>query len=283
MDQEDIAKLLRRGWWASRGILLFLLPLPLLIAVLVSLFRGDVDKLLFDACALTLFLTGATLTRKGFAKQAELEEKGLSVPTHTFPYKTLGASCVSLGTFVTSFLSVDHDLLFSISVASLTFLGFYLCYGLSPKSTVVKTDFNQSDASQEEWLQALSEATAKIDAIELASKNLTNEELTQRIKRIIALARQVMRTIEQSPKDLLRARKFLYVYLDGAKSVCEGYAKAHHKTAGTRQLESNFRNVLITIEDVFQQQQQRLLEKEITDLDIQIEVLNKQLKREGLY
>ena len=281
MEQDEITKLVRRGWWASRGVLLFILPLPIVIALLVSLVQGGVTKVLSDGVALSLFLAGAITTRHGFAKQAESEAKGLSVALNTVPYKTLGAGFVSLGTFVTSYFSVSHDLLFSLVVAVLTLLGFYFSYGFDLNS-VNEFDGAASEHANDEWQKALVEATEKIDAIEDASKHLANDELRQRIKRIIALARQVIKTIEQSPKDLMRARKFLYVYLDGAKSVCEGYAKTHEKAA-THELESNFRNVLITIEDVFTQQQQRLLEKEVMDLDVQIEVLHKQLKREGLY
>ena len=47
-------------------------------------------------------------------------------------------------------------------------------------------------------------------------------------------------------------------------------------------LDDNFRRVLVTIEEVFQEQQQKLLETDITDLDVQIEVLATQLKREGV-
>ena len=48
------------------------------------------------------------------------------------------------------------------------------------------------------------------------------------------------------------------------------------------ELEDNFRRVLSTIEDVFQEQQQKLLETDVTDLDVRIEVLTTQLKREGV-
>jgi hypothetical protein len=39
---------------------------------------------------------------------------------------------------------------------------------------------------------------------------------------------------------------------------------------------------LITIEDVFAEQERKLLETDLMDLDVQIEVLAKQLKREGI-
>jgi hypothetical protein len=63
--------------------------------------------------------------------------------------------------------------------------------------------------------------------------------------------------------------------------VTEGYVRTHQQ-AQSQQLEANFRNVLTTIEDVFKEQQQKLLDNDVLDLDIKIEVLSEQLKREGV-
>lgn len=280
MEQDDVVKWLRRGWWATRGTLLFILPLPLIIALFISLGRGDLSSLLADVSALALFLSGALVTKRGFVKQAQDEERGLTKSRPSLPYRTLGGALVSLATFVVSFFGIDNTLLFSVFIAGLCLLGFYFSYGLDSLSSGRQTIQGET-FSEDELHKTLTQALDKIAGIELACRQLSNEELTQRLKRIIKLAREVLKTIEHSPADLHKARKFLYVYLDGTKKVCERYAITHEK-ANSVQLENNFRNVLVTIEDVFQQQQQRLIEKEVLDLDIQIEVLNTQLKREGL-
>ena len=78
-----------------------------------------------------------------------------------------------------------------------------------------------------------------------------------------------------------RARRFLVTYLEGAERVATGYAHRHrHDRDG--ELESNFRRVLVTIEQTFEQQYQRLLAHDLRDLDVQIEVLEQQMRREGL-
>ena len=127
----------------------------------------------------------------------------------------------------------------------------------------------------------LNEAQEKIEKISQVIGQVDNLELKSRLHRITLLAQQVIASLEQDPKDLHKARKFLYVYLDGAQKVSEGYAKTHEQ-ANSKELEDKFRNVLITIEDVFLQQQKRLLENDILDLDVNIEVLNQQMKHEGI-
>ena len=71
--------------------------------------------------------------------------------------------------------------------------------------------------------------------------------------------------------------------MEGVQQVSRGYARTHVLAdARGHELEQNFRNVLITIEDVFVEQEKRLVESDLMDLDVQIEVLAKQLKQEGI-
>jgi 5-bromo-4-chloroindolyl phosphate hydrolysis protein len=129
--------------------------------------------------------------------------------------------------------------------------------------------------------EALAEAEERLLNIEQAAGRIGNPELRRRLGRIADQGREILGRIEQRPRDLRRARKFLTVYLEGAERVTRGYA-ATHRAADYAELEQSFRNVLITIEDVFAEQQKRLLETDLMDLDVQIEVLEKQLKREGI-
>ena len=158
-------------------------------------------------------------------------------------------------------------------------LGYYLTYGFDPRAEKsVKTGFGYSTG---DVVEALQEAERKIQAIESARGRIKNAELKDRLARIIAQSRKILSVIEDDPKDLRRARKFLITYLEGAQNVTEGYARTHGD-ASSSELDENFRNVLVTIEEVFEEQHARLLEDDVMDLDVQIEVLHTQLKREGV-
>ncbi len=60
-----------------------------------------------------------------------------------------------------------------------------------------------------------------------------------------------------------------------------GYANTHLQ-AEIPELEQNFRSLLDNIENVFKEQKEKLLQEDLFDLDVQIEVLAKQLKHEGI-
>ena len=263
---------------SPKGILMFLLPLPVLIAAVVSLAHGSLDGLLGNAAGYGLFLAGALLLRRGLLTEAEYGRR--RVARAPWPLKTLGGSVIALATGITAWFGAGQHPAIAVAFGLAALLGCYLSYGFDPRVAKRFTDRDGVDVT-DRVLEALTQAEASIAAIEQSTRNIRNAELNSRLRRIVAQARQILTMLEEDPRDLRRARKFLNVYLDGAKQVTEGYAKTHARVAAP-ELEDNFRRVLATIEDVFQEQQQKLLETDVTDLDVQIEVLTTQLKREGV-
>ncbi|NNF17619.1 MAG: 5-bromo-4-chloroindolyl phosphate hydrolysis protein [Gammaproteobacteria bacterium] len=267
------------GYWASQGVLLFVLPLPLLWVVLTTLINGQSGRLMFSLIALALLWLGAILNRNGLQAERSFRRQKIATAPAT-PKKTLGAVLVGLGTFVTMTALVGNGLVVGAIAGALATFGAILHYGTDPRgSKGVKAATH--GFSTAEIVAALSDANDKIAAIDLAGRKIPNTELGQRLQRITAKARDIIAAIEEDPGDLRRARKFLNTYLDGARKVTEGYATTHQNDSGG-ELESNFRNVLETIETTFSEQHEKLLQDDVFDLDVQIEVLKIQLEKEGV-
>ena len=263
---------------SPKGLLMFLLPLPALIAAIVSLARGDLSGLLGNTVGYGLFLAGALLLRRGLL--AEMDYDRRRVAKTPWPLKTLGVGIIALATGVTAWLGARYAPIMAGAFGLAALLGCYLNYGFDPRAAKRFTDSDGVDTT-DRVLEALAQAESAIASIEQATRDIRNAELNGRLRRITELARQILKLLEEDPRDLRRARKFLNVYLDGAKQVVEGYARTHPRVSAP-ELEDNFRRVLSTIEEVFQEQRQKLLETDVTDLDVRIEVLTTQLKREGV-
>ena len=263
---------------STRGILMFLLPLPVLFAAIAALAHGNLAGLFDNAVGYGLFLAGALLLRRGLRSEAEYDRR--RVAKTPWPLKTLGSGVIALATGLTAWSGAHYPPVIAGAFSLVALLGCYLSYGFDPRVAKRFTDRDGVDTTNR-VLEALTQAETSIAAIEQATRDIRNAELNSRLRRIAAQARRILTMLEEDPRDLRRARKFLNVYLDGARQVTEGYAKTHARAA-TPELEDNFRRVLATIEEVFQEQQQKLLESDVTDLDVQIEVLTTQLKREGV-
>lgn len=261
-----------------RGLLLFLLPLPLLIALLTALGRGQFGAVVGTGAGFGLFMLAAVTARAGLRAERKYEQRSLAQAPR-LPLKILGGLLLGLAAGFTAVAAAGYGLLMGLAFGVAALAGYFLSYGLDPHRD--KFDAGQIGVSAEEVLAALEEGERAIQTIEEARARLRNQELRDRLGRIIAQARQILKGIEDDPKDLRRARKFLVVYLEGAQRVTQGYARAHERLE-PGQLEDNFRRVLDSIEQVFAQQQAKLMEDDALDLDVQIEVLQKQLQQEGM-
>lgn len=251
------------------GLLLFLVPLPIPVAAAVSLAQGQLVPFLGNAIGYALFLGGALLVRRGLVRTGGLADG-------RWPFRTLGCALIGLATGMTTWLGVGHNPAIATAFALVALLGCYLTYGFD-----LHNSRPLSDGGSEHTRSALVEADRSIAAIEQAIRDIRQPELGMRLQRITGLAREIVSRLEEDPRDLHRARKFLNVYLDGVQSVVEDYAKTHHRII-VPDLNERFRRALITVEDAFREQQQTLLESDVEQLDVKIEVLTQQLKREGI-
>lgn len=264
-----------------RGFLLYILPLPLLPASLFALMDGEPVKALARAAGFVLAMVAATLIRKGIRLDNEALKRRLRRRASTVQYRMIGAALAAAGMFIVAWLGISnqYSLIDSVLFAGAVLLGCYLYYDFDPARK--DPEIAAVGITTEELVELLDEAEGRIQGIEQAARKIHNVEFKDRLRRIVSEAREILDTIERDPVDARRARKFLKVYLDGAQQVTEGYARTHTKDE-KHALEDNFRRVLTTIETVIAEQQLKLEENNLSDLDVNIEVLQMQLEKEGV-
>ena len=260
-------------------ILLFVLPLPLVIVVIQSLITGRFSTLLASLISLSLIWIAALFLKKAHQLEWTSRQKRWNRSSR-FPWRHSAAIFVAISVFIISLFLLKHNILVAIIGAVLALSGVVLRYGVDPQSDKNK-DTVLVGVTTEELIGIIEEAEINLESIESSAKTLNNKELKNRLLEISKNTRVILGMIEEDPKDLRKARKFLKVYLQGAQKVASQYAQIHPKS-GSHELEQNFRNVLDTIEQVISEQKTKLLENNILDLDVKIEVLEAQLKHEGV-
>ncbi|MEN8131275.1 MAG: 5-bromo-4-chloroindolyl phosphate hydrolysis family protein [Pseudomonadota bacterium] len=275
---QRFQKALKGRTFSTGAWLLFLLPLPLIPAAIFSLISGNLLHLSVSLGAYAAYLYSALLTRQALKAEARYAQRKFARRPSLLGKRTAGI-ITSLSTAALAYLGADQSLILSIVYGLLCALGFDFAYGFGTLHTpIVKNHFKADDP---EIADILEQAEAKIVAIEYAADELNSVELIDRLKRITTKAREILYFVANDPRELRRARKFMHVYLDGAQRVSQGYARTHRQIR-SGELDENFRRVLITIEKVFIEQQSKLLEHDVQDLDVQIEVLKTQLENEGV-
>ena len=263
---------------SSRGLLLYVLPLALVPATILSFAYGDFMRIITNVGGCAAFLLAASFLRQGISAEKQYQEKKITQPPK-WPLKTLAYLIVAITTGWVAFLGAGHSFFTSLAFGLGAMAGMVLLYGFDPRQEKMVTGSHGYTAG--EISETIDEAEEQISGIEEANKQIHNREFNQRIRTICVHAREILGMLEEDPGDIRRARKFLNVYLDGALKVTEGYADMQRKQPSEK-LTQNFDNVLKTIESVFIEQKQKLLEDDVLDLDVKIEVLAAQLKHEGV-
>lgn len=264
-----------------RALMLWLFSLPLLLSAVSSLAAGRFDGFVGDAAAWSLIALAAVLTRRSSRTADAMPARRFRRYGRRwrFPLRNLAAALLGVGTGVAAVFGVGHMLAVGLGFGAVAVLGYHFAYGLEP---MLVTDTPvPADKESRAVLDALAEAEDRLISIEAAASSIANHELSERLGRIAELGRGILVQIAERPSDLRRARRFLTVFLEGAEQVSNGYARTHQH-ADSAELEQNFRAVLVTIENQFSRQRERLREADVLDLDVQIEVLKKQLEQEGV-
>lgn len=260
-----------------KGLLLVLFGMALLPVAILSLLSGKLGSLLISIVAFLLLIGASWLTRRGIEQQTNYQKSHLAADPQ--PLKKAAMVAAALAAWLITAGLNDYGFFMGLVFALFAALGYYLFYGLDPAGE--KISERLGGYSTAELVEIIREAETKIMDIEHQRIKLGEGELNERLGRITTVARDVLATLEQKPRELRNARRFLNVYLEGAQRVVADYVRVHGKT-DTTFLDKNFREVLVTIEESFKSQRKKLLANDVLDLDIQIEVLKKQLEEDGV-
>ncbi len=116
-----------------------------------------------------------------------------------------------------------------------------------------------------------------------ARRAMSGYILGQRIDRVVALTDRILERIREDPRDLRRARKFMNVYLDGAAEVAERLVRLQQNDReAAAEMTPRMVALLAAMERAAEELHQKLLANDTLDLDVQMEVLEQRIQREGL-
>ncbi|MEO1574141.1 MAG: 5-bromo-4-chloroindolyl phosphate hydrolysis family protein, partial [Pseudomonadota bacterium] len=190
--------------WPWHGLLLYALPLPLAAVAVRAFSRGDSAMLIATLIALALLWSGAALNRSGLRAEKQFHRRRIAAAPRT-PRKILAAVLVGLGAGWSALAVAQIGLVSSLLAGAMALAGTLLAYGLDPRGDKIAQG-TTGIYTTEEIVTALTQAEAKIEAIEDAARKIRVPEFNQRLRRIAESAREVLKVIEDDPSDLRRAR-----------------------------------------------------------------------------
>lgn len=258
---------------SPKGLILYLFLLPLFLAIIVALAHSEVKAFILNTIAFLLFWISAKFSSIGFAQERDyLRAKLTKAPK--VPYKALGAFGLGISTFFTVSIAGGEPFYVDIFLGVIATVGYFLYYGFDPHSDKLE---NIGDISAEFVLETIGEARGKISKIERDSKNIKDKELVKMLWIATKKADIIINTIQEDPKDIRVARKFLIVYIDGISKVTESYVSMDESD-----IDSDTKDRLYTLmrdlDKKFDEELERLKNNNMFDLDVNIDALKEHIK-----
>jgi len=246
------------------------------IPFLISAFWQGPFGLVTHLCAFGAIAAGMMLTREGLQAEAAYDARRVA-RRPAIPRKLFGGILTGLGLALGSYVP-GAELgagVIGVAGAVLHWLGF----GTDPmrdKGMEGIDSFQQDRAHR-----IISEGEARLKAMQDAILRTGERRLEARVAMFAATVRELFHRIEQDPGDIAATRRYLGVYLEGAREATVKFADLYAQTHDQR-ARQDYENLLGDLETQFSAKIRKLAEGGKDDLDIEIGVLRDRLAREGV-
>ncbi|WP_375692015.1 5-bromo-4-chloroindolyl phosphate hydrolysis family protein [Pseudooceanicola sp. LIPI14-2-Ac024] len=265
LDRPDAA--------GARSNILFVPPVVL---AFMSLGSGAIG-LATGLVGAGLWLLGAWLTREGLRAEAAYHDRKIA-RRPAIPRKMLGSASIALGTGLAATVH-GADVLSSVIYGVITGALHLASFGPDPLRN--KMTEGVDTYQQDRVARVVDEAEAYLKTMQAQIDTLRDRALSGRVAGFRDTATQMIRTVENDPRDLTAARRFLGVYLMGARDATVKFVEIYQRnhSQGARQ---SYEALLTDLEQNFAARTEKLLLDDRSDLTVEIDVLRERLQREGV-
>ncbi|MFP7570879.1 5-bromo-4-chloroindolyl phosphate hydrolysis family protein [Marivita sp. S2033] len=258
----------------ARSNVLFVPPV---ILAFTSISDGAVGMAL-GLIGAAMLLLGAWLLRGGLTAEAAYNARKVA-RRPGFPRKIGAAVLAGLGVAIAAYSNepgVIAPVIFGVAATALHIGAF----GVDPMRD--KGMEGIDTFQQDRVARAIDEAEQHLTAMRDAIKRAGDRRLISRVEQFETTARDLFRTVEEDPRDLTSARKYLVVYLLGARDATIKFADVFARTRDV-QARADYEALLDDLEKNFAARTRKMLLDDRSDLTVEIEVLRDRLQREGVH
>ncbi|MEH6832804.1 MAG: 5-bromo-4-chloroindolyl phosphate hydrolysis family protein [Sulfitobacter sp.] len=251
---------------------------PAVVLVATSFGDGPITLLTAILGALSLTLA-AWLVRGGLRAEAAYNARKVA-RRPALPRKILAAGFAGVGTALAVIAHLNSFNVVSPVIYGVIATGLYIAaFGVDPMQN--KGMDGIDTFQQDRVAKVVDEAEKHLTTMRETINRAGDRQATARLEDFSDTARDLIRTVEEDPRDLTAARKYLGVYLQGARDATAKFADIYSRTRDA-QARTDYMALLDDLEKNFAARNRKSLLEDRTDLTIEIDVLRERLSREGV-
>lgn len=246
------------------------------IPFLLSAFWQEPMGMVANLAAFGLVAFASRLTREGLQAEAAYDARRVA-RRPAWPRKLFGGVLTGLALAIGA--AEPGALTGAVLIGFVGAVLHYLAFGPDPmrdKGMEGVDSFQQNRVAR-----IIAEGEAYLAGMQDAIRRTGDRRLEARVALFAETARELFRRVEQDPGDLTAARRYLGVYLMGARDATVKFADLYSETQdpGAR---GDYEALLTDLEANFAARTRALIDSGRTDFDIELQVLRDRLAREGV-
>lgn len=250
---------------------------PPAVMVLFSLLDGAMG-LALGLVAAGLWTAAAWMLREGLRAESAYNARRVA-RRPALPRKLAASVLTGIGGAIAAWKAEPGILIAAVYGSAA--LGLHVAaFGLDPmkdKGVEGIDDFQQSRVAR-----VVDDAEAYLTGMRDAALRAQDRKVEARVEQFQSVARELFRTVEEDPRDLTAARKYLTVYLQGARDATVKFADIYDRS-GDAKARTDYLSLLDDLEQGFAARNRKMLLEDRSDLTIEIDVLRDRLQREGVH
>jgi hypothetical protein len=259
--------------------------IPGFVLVFMSLNDGAIGLTLGLVAAGLLTLAAWTL-REGLRAEAAYSARKVA-RRPSFPRKIVASLLTGLGVAVAVYkndmmpvsLQSEPGLIGPVLYGLVATVLHSVSFGFDPMKD--KGMDGVDTFQQDRVARVVDEAEKHLRAMSDAIARTGERTLQDRVRTFQKTAKELIRTVEEDPRDLTAARKYLVVYLQGARDATTKFAEVYSRTRDPK-TRADYEALLDDLDQNFAARTRKSLLEDRSDLNIEIDVLRDRLQREGV-
>ncbi|MEP2919349.1 5-bromo-4-chloroindolyl phosphate hydrolysis family protein [Sulfitobacter sp.] len=252
--------------------------LPALVLVATNIADPALELLiaLVGAAALTL---AAWLMRGGLRAEAAYNARKVA-RRPAFPRKIVASVVGGIGAMMAVMSDIATVPTLSPLLYGIIAGGLYLvAFGPDPLQS--KGMDGVDTFQQDRVARVVDEAERHLTTMRETILRAGDRQSAARLEDFVDTARELIRTVEEDPRDLTATRKYLGVYLQGARDATAKFSDIYARNQDV-QARADYLALLDDLEKNFAARNRKSLLDDRSDLNVEIDVLRERLSREGL-
>lgn len=183
--------------------------------------------------------------------------------------------------FLAFLFIIRLDFIYSLGIGLIAYVASLFTFSSYGR----RKDMIPDGMTEDQVNKTIGDVTKKLEILKSHAERADKASVKTKLQDISRTVENILENFKKDPKDIKAAKNFLNYYLDATINLIGKYEDLSTRRVKSENIQATLakaESLMNIIRESFHKQYEKLLEDDVMNLDVEIEVLEKTLKMEGL-